>query len=136
VTSGWIIWGLVEETLKNDAKIGRINKFGDLIKLWIILINIIRGLIREVSKFMNHFGLKLQDIKFQGLKWISVETLRGLINFIWDKFERIKSFKNQLRTKSTKNWKNDHFINNIEIQGSNYIALGVKLKKKTKDFQR
>jgi hypothetical protein len=105
VTSGWIIWGLVEETLKNDAKIGRINKFGDLIKLWIILINIIRGLIREVSKFMNHFGLKLQDIKFQGLKWISVETLRGLINFIWNKFERIKSFKNQLRTKSTKNWK-------------------------------
>jgi hypothetical protein len=33
VTSGWIIWGLVEETLKNNVKISRINKFEDLIKL-------------------------------------------------------------------------------------------------------
>jgi len=135
MTGGWIIWGLVEETLENDAKIKRIYKSEDLIEHWISLINVIRCLIREVSKFMNHFGSKLQDIKFQGLKWIGIETLRGLINFIRGKFERIKSFKNQLRMKLKFFENNDHFINNIEIQGSNCIALGAKLKKKQKTFK-
>lgn len=103
MTGRWIIWGFVEE-LENDVKIGRIDRFEDLIKLWISLINVI-CLIREVSKFMNHFGSKLQHIKFQGSKWIGVETVRGLINFVRGKFERIKSFKNQLRMKLKFFWK-------------------------------
>lgn len=42
--------------------------FRDLIKLFIRLINAIRDLINEKSKFMSQFMSKLQELNNQGLK--------------------------------------------------------------------
>ena len=43
------------------------------------------------TKVLGWFGLKLQEIKVQGLKWINSDTIGGLIDFSIDNFERIKS---------------------------------------------
>jgi len=72
---------------------------------------------------------KLQEIKFQGSKWIGSDTIRGLIDFIRGNFKKIKSLKSQLRIELKKFEINDYFENNAEIQGCNCIDQGLKLKK-------
>ena len=43
-------------------EIEKIKKCGDLIKLWISLINEIRGLIEEISKFKVNLGLECNKL--------------------------------------------------------------------------
>ena len=49
--------------------------------------------------------------------------------FFRGNFERIKSLRSQLRTDFIKFEIKDYFVNDAEIQESNYINQGAKLKK-------
>jgi hypothetical protein len=89
------------------------------------LINAIGGLIEEVSKFKNQFKSKLQGIKVQEPKWIVIEALKGLIDFIMVNLKELRVWRvNWLKKFETK----DYFARNAEIQESNCIISGVKLK--------
>ena len=47
----------------NFAKIKKNDKFRDLIKLWISLINEIKGLIEKISKFRVNLGQNCKKLK-------------------------------------------------------------------------
>jgi hypothetical protein len=71
----------------------RVVEFWDLIEIKISLINEIKGFNWKNIKVWGWFGSKLQGIKIQRSNWKGRGTIGSLIDFSRGNFERIKSWR-------------------------------------------
>jgi len=93
-------WNKKMKSMKNKLNLGQDNiiwKFGDLIKLWISLIHLIKDLIEEIPKFGPDLGQNCKKLKSKDY-FVDITKNSGVqLQFIQGLITRFQNFSDQIK---------------------------------------